>query len=138
MLFRITEHYDISNEDYYIEDDTKICLICHDKDYYQKLIKLNSNIYYLKICKCDGYIHKNCLDIWFRINMSCPYCLIEIKENNSFFKKITIVVYKYIIKFFVYYMINSIKIQIYIFFLYCLYFIFKINYEVLTKQKYNN
>jgi len=90
MLFRITEHYDIYNNDYSILDDEIYCLICHDKAYLQKHIKLNSNKYYFKKCKCDGYIHKNCLDKWLNLNMSCPYCRKEIELNNSLFKKIII------------------------------------------------
>ena len=137
MLVRMVDHYDIYDNNYYIEDDINLCLICHDKDYPQALIKLNNNIYYLKNCNCGGYIHKNCLDMWFRINMSCPYCRTEVKPNISLFKKTTIILYKYLSNCFVFYMINIIKIQGYVFFLYWFYFIFKVNYEILTKKNYN-
>lgn len=135
MLFRVVEHYDIYNNDYYIESDDNYCLICHDKEYPQLTIKLNSNIYYLKKCNCDGYIHKNCLDIWINFNRSCPYCRKKM-EINSFFKKI---IYKitntYFKNIFIYYAFFIIKIKGFVFFLCWLYFISKIYYNVLLHKK---
>lgn len=128
MLFRITEHYDIYNNDYSILDDEIYCLICHDKAYLQKHIKLNSNKYYFKKCKCDGYIHKNCLDKWLTLNMSCPYCRKEIELNNSLFKKIIILYYNCAYKIYVYYLINIIKIQGFAFFIFWVYFIYNFYY----------
>ena len=27
-----------------------------------------------KYCECDGWIHKTCLDSWFKIKFTCPIC----------------------------------------------------------------
>ena len=134
MLFRMIDHYDIYNNDYRSLEDEIYCLICHDKDYQQKPIKLNNNVYYLKKCKCDGYIHKKCLDKWFDINMSCPYCRKEITKMNSLLKKTYIIAHNHLVSFFIYYSINIIRIQGYIFFIFWVYFISEFYYNVLINK----
>jgi hypothetical protein len=134
----LTDHYDIYNKDYSTLDDEIFCLICHDKDCLQKHIKLNSNIYYFKQCACDGYIHKNCLDIWLNLNMSCPYCRKEIKVKSSLLKKTIIVSYNYVYKIYIYYLINIIKIQGFVFVLFWFYFIFNVYFTFFYNNTYKN
>ncbi len=140
MLFRMTDHYNIYNNDYFVLEDEIYCLICHDKDYQQKPIKLNDNIYYLKKCKCDGYIHKKCLDKWFDIDMSCPYCRKEIQKNNSLLKKIYIIANNHVVSFFIYYAVNIVRIQGCIFFIFWVYFIsdFYFNHLINKNSLFDN
>jgi hypothetical protein len=61
------------------------CFICYENDSKnKKLINLNSKNNYLKNCKCNGYIHQECLDLWFELNQSCPVCRkLMIKKDTS-------------------------------------------------------
>lgn len=81
-------------DDYYIEKNNNnnnniidYCFICYeircgDETY---PIKLNSNIYYIKNCVCDGYIHKKCLDLWYNNYPNCPICRIDIEKRTHLF-----------------------------------------------------
>jgi hypothetical protein len=134
----LTEHYDIYNNNYSTLDDEIFCLICHDKDSLQKHIKLNSNKYYLKKCKCDGYIHKKCLDIWYNLNMSCPYCLMKIEVKKSLLKEIINISFIFVYKVYVYYLINIIKIQGFVFVLFWFCFIYNVHLTFLNDNTFNN
>lgn len=93
------EHY--TNDDYISDNDNKNinnndnindCLICLEiYDITNKnCIKLQ-NVFYIKTCICDAWIHHYCLDIWFNNNNKCPICLCkmtkkmmdEIKDTNQ-------------------------------------------------------
>ena len=80
MIFVTFDPYNIANDnniinDSLIKDETYGCFICYEiLDGTSGPIKLNNNIYYLKNCKCDGDIHKNCIDKWFNEYKSCPIC----------------------------------------------------------------
>lgn len=57
-------------------ENTDICFICHEFtcDNGNKPFKLKEQTYYLKTCSCDGFIHRNCLDIWYNRSQKCPIC----------------------------------------------------------------
>jgi hypothetical protein len=57
------------------------CFICYENNF-DKIIKLNTQCFYFKTCKCNGYIHKKCLDVWFETTSKCPIC-------RNFISKIT-------------------------------------------------
>jgi len=51
------------------------CIICLENN--------NEIIKYSGICQCNPFIHKECLDEWYKLypNM-CPICRIENRTNN--------------------------------------------------------
>ena len=51
------------------------CLICLEvkNNNNEKTMKLN-DLACEKYCECDGWIHKTCLDSWFKIKFTCPIC----------------------------------------------------------------
>uniref|UniRef100_A0A6C0ESU2 RING-type domain-containing protein n=1 Tax=viral metagenome TaxID=1070528 RepID=A0A6C0ESU2_9ZZZZ len=59
------------------------CFICFENmcDNAQTT-KFNSQLYYFKICNCDGWIHESCLIKWYNINNKCPIC-----RDITIFKK---------------------------------------------------
>lgn len=85
MYFGIDHYYN----DNYVENNTnnsEECLICLESIYEGGIfpIKLNSNIYYTKKCLCNGYIHKNCLDLWYSNNQQCPICRNTLAKHTYF------------------------------------------------------
>ena len=99
MLFNICENYYNKQEDEYkeitkneinienAENDDNECFICYETTF-DKIIKLNNQCFYFKTCKCDGYIHKQCLDIWFDTTNKCPICRNFINKNTNIESKI--------------------------------------------------
>lgn len=81
MIFRVYEHYDDNQGDYNIQE----CFICYDitDDFKLNPINLKTQSYYNKRCKCDGWIHKDCLDKWYQKQNKCPICRAEITKNDS-------------------------------------------------------
>ena len=59
------------------------CLICLEvkNNNNEKTMKLN-DLACEKKCKCDGWIHKTCLDSWFIIKFTCPICRNSINSFN--------------------------------------------------------
>ena len=52
------------------------CFIClevsnQDEKYPSQLKNLQE---YIKKCRCDGFIHSNCIEIWYNTNNTCPIC----------------------------------------------------------------
>lgn len=85
MIFRVCEHYD-DNQPIYpscIKPDE--CFICYELSTNLEPcpISLKSQINYNKQCGCDGWIHKQCLDIWFSKQRKCPICRLEITERTN-------------------------------------------------------
>jgi len=76
MLFITFEPYDNENNIEVVE-----CFICYENKLNEELFNLNTQIYYLKQCNCVGYLHKNCLDIWYNMNRKCPVCRKKIIKN---------------------------------------------------------
>ena len=74
MLFITCQPY---NNDNMIEDPiNKECFICFEnKDMDNKeTIKMIDQTKFLKLCKCDGWIHERCLNTWCVKNKKCPIC----------------------------------------------------------------
>jgi hypothetical protein len=69
------------------ENDFNECFICYENSF-DKIIKLNHQCFYFKKCKCDGYIHKKCLDTWFDTTSKCPICRSFINKNTNIESKI--------------------------------------------------
>jgi hypothetical protein len=85
MIFRIIEHYDDYEENNVNNNfgDPVECFICYEiknENEYNPL-KLNKQNYYSKHCECDGFIHKKCLDKWYKQKKTCPICRNYIYEN---------------------------------------------------------
>ena len=85
MIFRVYEHYDDNqlNGQTIVKPDE--CFICYElsTDFESYPISLNSQINYNKLCGCDGWIHKQCLDIWYKQQQKCPICRLEIQEIKN-------------------------------------------------------
>ena len=91
MYFPVIDHYfdnDTNNDQNnynkiinIIEDNE--CLICLEiiDNTHKNCIKLQ-NMFYDKVCLCDGWIHHRCLDNWYTNNEKCPICLCNMIKNN--------------------------------------------------------
>jgi len=53
--------------------------------------RLKNQKYYIKSCKCDGWIHYACLEDWMSVNNSCPICRMAmyVKPQNYYISHIT-------------------------------------------------
>ncbi len=93
MLFIVCEHYYNPIEDNLIIDNTSIkdveeCFICLEKitNTGEKPFKYKNCCKYIKQCKCDGWIHGTCIEIWFNRNLKCPICKgVVLRINDSIF-----------------------------------------------------
>jgi hypothetical protein len=81
MLFKLVDHYDFELDVIYetnknIHNQEIECFVCLETSFEDELhpIKLNTSIFYIRDCNCNGYIHKKCLDIWYNTNKKCPIC----------------------------------------------------------------
>jgi hypothetical protein len=138
MLFKLVEHYDYEeiNDNNILENnninknnnkdkDNFECFICYEMTCENELepIKLNSKIYYLKNCNCDGFIHKKCLTIWYNKNKKCPICRMYMEEKEN----ISVVIfnkYRYILFVLLVLRNNLHKLLRFVSFIFLLYFIF--------------
>jgi len=129
MLFRT---YDPYYDDLVINSETNVCFICYEVLFENmKPIKLNSKIYYMKNCNCDGFIHKKCIDTWYNINNSCPICRTAIVKNTNFISKILAMNNCFVI-FYFFYLKNLIKIKRYLLILFYIYFASEFYFIVLN------
>ena len=46
-------------------------------------ITLKKQKLYITSCKCDSFVHKNCLQLWFDKNNNCPICRIIVRDKLS-------------------------------------------------------
>lgn len=92
MIFRVYEHYDDEYLDF--NDQLQECFLCYDiiDDFSLKPISLKTQSFYNKLCKCDGLIHRGCLDKWYNIQNKCPICRKHIRKNNSNHNVITLII----------------------------------------------
>jgi hypothetical protein len=97
MYFPTTEHYfeDFvgshdncentieKNENIENIDENNDCLICLEINTKsgETCIKLH-NLFYIKSCSCDGWIHGFCLEFWYNNNKKCPICLSSMYKKN--------------------------------------------------------
>ena len=85
MIFRVYEPYDDNQLNYNNYVKPEECFICYEikteLDIYP--ISLKSQEKYNKSCGCDGWIHNQCLDIWYKKQKKCPVCRLEIYEKPN-------------------------------------------------------
>ena len=62
------------------ENECLICLEVNNNN--EKTIKLNDLSSCEKLCECNGWFHKSCLDNWFIIKFTCPICRNSIDSFN--------------------------------------------------------
>ena len=135
MIFRVMEHYDYENYDYenYEHNDPNEkntsneiseCFICYEVALRDELqtIRLNNQTDFIKLCDCNGWIHKKCLNDWFEQAHTCPICRKNIQKAPTFLsvfaeKSVIIVFPLTIIKN----MYRLIKFFVILGFLYCTY-----------------
>ena len=88
MLFRVVDHY--SDDDFFDNGVVKKNNTCTDEcfvclsvelDDEECPIKLGCNDLYLRICRCDGFIHQKCLDDWYDVSKKCPVCRIYMEKK---------------------------------------------------------
>ncbi len=94
MIFRVYEHYDDDQPGNDMYNKSQECFICYDiiDDITLKPISLKTQSFYTKLCKCDGWIHKNCLDTWYKKQNKCPVCRATISKNDSRINIITVII----------------------------------------------
>ena len=95
MLFRIVDHYEELNGEIdkelngeidkelngEIDKETRECFVCFEIQFDNNdIISLKNQTDYYKFCKCDGYIHVNCLNLWYEKNPECPICRNSMKQ----------------------------------------------------------
>jgi len=57
------------------EDDMKECIICLQNN--------NQTIKYSGLCQCNPFVHKECLDEWYKVYPNlCPICRNQNNPNN--------------------------------------------------------
>ena len=103
MLFRLIDHYNTELDECNTIFEPIECFICYETVFEDELnpIKLNSNTNYIKYCKCDMFIHKKCLNIWYENNKKCPICRKYMSENTTtteILNKRGYILFSYIIK----------------------------------------
>lgn len=74
-MFFVTNHY-LNENDTIEETDPQECFICYEISCENETnpIKLNSKIFYMKKCECDGFVHNKCLTLWCDYQKKCPIC----------------------------------------------------------------
>jgi hypothetical protein len=104
MLFRTINHYE-SESDEKIEEiieetkeiieetkeiieetkEKRECFICFDfqSNNDNNIIRLKNYTDFYKFCECDGYIHVNCLNSWYKKNEECPICRNKVKRADT-------------------------------------------------------
>jgi len=88
MLFRLVDHY---RDDDFIKNVstnqknicTDECFVCLSVELYDELspIKLRGDDAYLRVCCCDGFIHRKCLDDWYAVSSKCPVCRLYMEKK---------------------------------------------------------
>jgi hypothetical protein len=75
---------DISNN--YINNTCLICLDDDNTDITNKIISINdytNNIKNIKLCLCNSFFHKKCLELWIIKKKCCPICRCEISKTQQ-------------------------------------------------------
>jgi hypothetical protein len=85
MIYRVYEPYDDNQPNTNDYDKPDDCFICYEliTDTEFCTISLKSQGNYIKLCGCDGWIHKKCLDMWYGTQKKCPICRIRIYERTN-------------------------------------------------------
>lgn len=61
----------------------QLCFICLQEGYF--VPKLNKQNIYVTQCKCNGYVHTNCLKTWHESTQKCPICRIYVLPKPDWF-----------------------------------------------------
>ena len=82
MIFRVYEHYD-DNQLVYRKSNE--CFICYELETETEMhtICLKDLTEYGKTCKCSGWIHQKCFDIWYEKEYKCPICRVAITKRKK-------------------------------------------------------
>jgi hypothetical protein len=105
MIFRVYEHYHDNEEIINDNEVVKECFICFETIINNNEIPLNLQCQeiYLTLCKCDGKVHKTCLDVWFNKSKKCPICRISVGKiiisNHIFFRNCLLIYHYYLYLF---------------------------------------
>lgn len=88
MLFRTMEHYDEMNiniDNNELTKEENECFICYELSVENetKPIELFKQTDYIKMCVCNGWIHKKCLQYWYETSGNCPICRKRIEKKPS-------------------------------------------------------
>jgi hypothetical protein len=70
----------------YIDNTCLICLDDDNNDLSNKIISINdytNNIKNIKVCLCNSFFHKKCLELWFSKKKCCPICRCEISKTQQ-------------------------------------------------------
>ena len=104
MLFRTFEHY---NDEIITENKINMeCFICYDIQLENKIytIELKNQEDYIKLCSCNGWVHKECLNEWYDKSQKCPICRqFTTKKTNI---SVTLKNYNSIFLFYMYFLKN--------------------------------
>lgn len=79
MYFRVLEHYNENKNDEPIIHDCFICMEYKTKSGETTIPLMYQTIYITK-CKCNGWIHNECLGDWFKFKRKCPICRIKVQK----------------------------------------------------------
>jgi hypothetical protein len=96
MLFRTIEHYEIEKTQELINEMTNEpkeeneCFICYELSIENETtpIELFKQTDYIKMCLCNGWLHKKCLHYWYERTGNCPICRKLIEKKPSIVKSV--------------------------------------------------
>lgn len=143
MLFRVCEHYNddevLCNK--YIEIDE--CFVCYEitTNLESQPTSLRLQTKYYKKCNCNGWIHKNCLDIWYNKEKKCPICRNIMTEKNIIgytylnITPYTTRIYIFISRF----LYNTARVMVYFFVFYATieFYLTMLSSKMLVKDRFN-
>lgn len=113
------------NEANHINDiiEYNICFVCLEvKDPYEYCITLHNNLY-IKVCACNGWIHKSCLNIWYNQNKQCPVCLCKMIQKTEYTETS---IYSKIKKIFKFVSLNIVYVRLGFSFLFLIWFYYNL------------
>lgn len=119
------------------ENECFICLEVSSK-YENKPSRFKNKIQFFKKCKCDGWVHDDCIEKWFYLKEICPICCNRIIYINSEFDYMLYFIHFYL------YITKNVKIIInrlnFFLKIYVLYMIINYMFQIIltAKNKFNN
>ena len=130
MYFSTCEHYlyntdaleNMNEPNHMIEYN--ICFVCLEvKDQFENeyCITLHNNLY-IKVCRCNGWIHKSCLNIWYNQKKQCPVCLCKMIQETKTINFTCISIYSKIRKICELVSFNIVYIKLVFYFLFLVWF----------------
>jgi hypothetical protein len=139
MIFQTFDPY---YNDEIIIYENKMCFICYEieTEKGEKIINLNSQELYIRICSCKGLVHNKCLDKWYEKSNKCPICRITLNKKKDYiiiFKNINYYYYYYVVML-VYFYKNIYKFLKFISIILFFYYGIEFYIILLNKNYYNN